>query len=191
MSELSTLAETVGQLLKDRGESLAVAESSCGGLLNATLVAIPGASAYYVGGAIIYTRMAQFGLLGVPDEAMKGHRASTEYYASLNAETIRARLGTTWALSETGASGPTGNRYGDNYGHACIAVAGPVERSITIETADPDREGNMWVLPQSVRWLCWRSACERRGKGRLSRRLSPSPGRRLRASLLSRIAPST
>ncbi len=148
MSELSTLAETVGQLLKDRGESLAVAESSCGGLLNATLVAIPGASAYYVGGAIIYTRMAQLGLLGVPDEAMEGHRASTEYYAALNAETIRTRLSTTWGLGETGASGPTGNRYGDNYGHACIAVAGPVERAITVETADPDREGNMWVFAE-------------------------------------------
>ena len=82
MSELSTLAATVGQLLKDRGDSLAVAESSCGGLLNATLVAIPGASAYYVGGAIIYTRTAQEGLLGVPDEAMEGQRASTEYYAA-------------------------------------------------------------------------------------------------------------
>ena len=148
MSELSTLAETVGQLLKDRGESLAVAESSCGGLLNATLVAIPGASAYYVGGAIIYTRMAQLGLLSVPDEAMEGHRASTEYYATLNAETIRTRLSTTWGLGETGASGPTGNRYGDNYGHACIAVAGPVERAITVETGDPDREGNMWVFAE-------------------------------------------
>ena len=148
MSDLSSLAAVVGQLLKERGESLAVAESSCGGLLNATLVAIPGASAYYVGGAIIYTRMAQLGLLGVPDEAMEGQRASTEYYAALNAATIRERLGTTWALSETGASGPTGNRYGDNYGHACIAVSGPVERSITIETGDPDREGNMWVFAE-------------------------------------------
>ncbi len=148
MSELSTLATAVGQLLKDRGESLAVAESSCGGLLNATLVAVPGASAYYVGGAIIYTRTAQQGLLGIPDEAMEGKRASTEEYAAMNAAAIRKRLGTTWGLGETGASGPTGNRYGDNYGHACIAVSGPVERAITIETGDPDREGNMWVFAE-------------------------------------------
>ena len=148
MSELSTLAAAVGQLLKDRGESLAVAESSCGGLLNATLVAIPGASAYYVGGAIIYTRTAQQGLLGIPDEAMEGKRASTEEYAAMNAATIRERLGTTWGLGETGASGPTSNRYGDNYGHACIAVSGPVERAITVETGDPDREGNMWVFAE-------------------------------------------
>jgi PncC family amidohydrolase len=143
---LGSLAETVGQLLKDRGESLAVAESSCGGLLNATLVAVPGASAYYVGGAIIYTRTAQQGLLGVPDEAMEGKRASTEEYAAMNAATISERLGTTWGLGETGASGPTGNRYGDDAGHVCIAVSGPVERSITVETADSDREGNMWVF---------------------------------------------
>ena len=129
MPELGSLAETVGQLLKDRGESLAVAESSCGGLLNATLVAVPGASAYYVGGAIIYTRTAQQGLLGVPDEAMEGKRASTEEYAAMNAATISERLGTTWGLGETGASGPTGNRYGDDAGHVCIAVSGPVERS--------------------------------------------------------------
>lgn len=146
MPELGSLAETVGQLLKDRGESLAVAESSCGGLLNATLVAVPGASAYYVGGAIIYTRTAQQGLLGVPDEAMEGKRASTEEYAAMNAATISERLGTTWGLGETGASGPTGNRYGDDAGHVCIAVSGPVERSITVETADSDREGNMWVF---------------------------------------------
>ena len=148
MSDLSTLAASVGQLLKDRGDSLAVAESSCGGLLNATLVAIPGASAYYVGGAIIYTRVAQAGLLLVPDEAMEGKRASTEDYAALNASTIRERLGTTWGLGETGASGPTGNRYGDNFGHACIAVSGPVEKSITVETGDPDREANMWVFAE-------------------------------------------
>ena len=148
MPDLSSLAASVGQLLKDRGQSLAVAESSCGGLLNATLVAVPGASAYYVGGAIIYTRTSQLGLLSIPDEAMEGIRASTEEYATLNAATIRERLGTTWGLGETGASGPTGNRYGDDAGHACIAVSGPVEHAITVETGDSDREANMWVFAE-------------------------------------------
>ena len=150
MTELGTLAATVGDLLKQRGETIAVSESSCGGLLSAALVAIPGASAYYVGGAIIYTRVAQAGLLRVPDEAMEGQRASTEYYASLNARTLREILGTTWALSETGASGPTGNRYGDDAGHACIAVSGPIERAITIETGDSDREANMWAFAKAA-----------------------------------------
>ncbi len=150
MTELSTIAATVADLLKQRGDTIAVSESSCAGLLSAALVAIPGASAYYVGGAIIYTRTAQAGLLGVPDEAMEGHRASTEYYAALNARTMREILGTTWVLSETGASGPTGNRYGDDAGHVCLAVSGPVERSITVETADSDREGNMWKFAQAA-----------------------------------------
>ena len=148
MSELSSLARAVGEILRERGETIAVSESSCGGLLNATLVAVPGASAYYVGGAIIYTRDAQRGLLDVPDSAMEGKRASTEEYAAMNAAAIRERLGTTWALSETGASGPTGNRYGDDAGHACIAVAGPVERAITVETGAADREGNMRVFAE-------------------------------------------
>ena len=150
MTALSTVAANAADLLKERGDTIAVSESSCAGLLSAALVAIPGASAYYVGGAIIYTRVAQAGLLRVPDEAMEGQRASTEYYAALNARTIREIHGTTWALSETGASGPTGNRYGDDAGHACIAVSGPVERSITIETADNDREGNMWAFAEAA-----------------------------------------
>ncbi len=150
MPDLSSLASPVGALLKQTQQTVAVSESSCGGLISATLVAIPGASAYYVGGAVVYTRVGQQGLLQVPDQAMEGIRASSEPYALLNARAVRESLGTTWALSETGASGPTGNRYGDSYGHACIAVAGPVERAITVETGDPDREANMWVFAQAA-----------------------------------------
>ena len=146
MPDLSSMASSVGALLKETGQSVSVAESSCGGLISAALVAIPGASAYYVGGSVIYTRVAQKGLLLVPDEAMEGMRASSEPYALLNARTSRESLGTDWALAETGASGPTGNRYGDSAGHACVAVAGPVEKVITIETGDSDREANMWVF---------------------------------------------
>ncbi len=146
MPDLSSMAATVGQLLKDRGDTIAVSESSCGGLLSASLVAVPGASAYYLGGAVVYTHTSRKGLLGVPDEAMEGMRASTEEYAALNAASVRELLGTTWGLGETGASGPTGNRYGDDAGHACIAVSGPVERVITVETGDSDREANMWVF---------------------------------------------
>ena len=146
MSRLSELAAPVGALLKETGQNVGVAESSCGGLISAALVAIPGASAYYVGGSVIYTRTAQQGLLLVPDEAMAGLRASSEPYARLNARATRRALDTVWALAETGASGPDGNRYGDAAGHACIAVAGPVEKVITIETGDADREANMWVF---------------------------------------------
>ena len=144
MPTLTEMSSSLGELLKRTGQTLAVSESAGGGLISATLVAVPGASAYYVGGVVVYTRIAQRGLLQVPDQAMEGIRASSEPYATLNARTVRESLGTTWALSETGASGPTGNRYGDSAGHSCIAVAGPVERAITVETGDSDREANMW-----------------------------------------------
>ena len=99
---------------------------------------------------MVYTRFAQRGLLQVPDSAMTGIRASSEPYALLNARTVRESLDTTWALSETGASGPAGNRYGDSAGHACIAVTGPVERAITVETGDDNREANMWVFAKAA-----------------------------------------
>ena len=90
--------------------------------------------------------MAQRALLRVSDDIMTGMRASTEEYALLNARSIRESLCTTWGLSETGASGPSGNRYGDDAGHACIGVAGPVERTITLATGSVDREENMWLF---------------------------------------------
>ena len=150
MPDLSSMAASVGALLKETEQTLAVTESSCGGLLSACLVSIPGASAYYRGGAVVYTRFAQKGLLQVPDSAMTGIRASSEPYALLNARTVRESLDTTWAHSETGASGPTGNSYGDSAGHACIAVTGPVERAITLETGDDNREANMWVFAKAA-----------------------------------------
>ena len=144
------MAASVGALLKEYQQTIAVAESSAGGLISASLVAVPGASAYYLGGAVIYTRASQQGLLRVSDHAMADMRASTEPYALLNARTVRESLGTTWGLSETGASGPTGNRYGDAAGHACIAVAGPIERVITLETGVMDREANMWTFAKAA-----------------------------------------
>src|SRR2546425_11076816 len=146
MNELDSLAASLGALLKERKETIAVAESSAGGLICAALLAVPGASAYFLGGGVIYTQAARRGLLRVPDEAVKGIRSSTEAYALLKARTIRELLGATWGLAETGATGPTGNRYGDLAGHACLAVAGPVERAITLETGHGDREKNMWAF---------------------------------------------
>ena len=149
MPDLTSLGAPAGALLKERQQNIAVAESSCGGLISAALVSIPGASDYYVGGSTIYTRVAQKGLLSVPDETMEGMRASSEPYALLNARTIRDALGTVWGLAETGASGPTGNRYGDSSGHACFAVVGLIEKVITVETGDTDREKNMWVFAKA------------------------------------------
>ena len=141
--EIMSLAEKAGTILRDKGETVGIAESSSGGLISAHLLAIAGASAYFLGGSVIYTRYAGRGLLGVTDDEMEGMRAATESYASLNAGRISEILGSTWGLSETGATGPDGNRYGDDAGHSCIAVAGPVSRSRTIETGSNDRQENM------------------------------------------------
>lgn len=150
MTELSSLAASVGTVLTQYQQTVAVAESSAGGLISASLLAVPGASAYYIGGVVSYTQASRHGLLGISDEAMGTMRASTEPYALLQAHTVRELLGTTWGLSETGASGPTGNRYGDAAGHACIAVTGPVERVITVETGEADREANMWAFTKAA-----------------------------------------
>ena len=150
MNELVTLASSLGALLKDRKETIAVAESSAGGLISAALLAVPGASAYFLGGGVIYTQAARRALLRVPDESVAGIRSSTEAYARLKARTIRELMGATWGLAETGATGPTGNRYGDAAGHACLAVAGPVERALTLETRRADREENMRAFARAA-----------------------------------------
>jgi len=157
MTDLVKMASALGARLKERKETIAVAESSTGGLISAVLLAVPGASAYFLGGGVIYTQAARRALLHLPDESVKSIRASTEAYALLKARTIRERLGATWGLAETGASGPTGNRYGDAPGHTCIAVVGPVERALTLETGHGDREKNMWAFAKAALELLERS----------------------------------
>lgn len=150
MTELTSLGQTVGALLKERTHTIAVAESSAGGLISAALLAVPGASAYFLGSGVIYTHEARRALLAIPDEALTGIRASTEEYALRLARAVREKIGTTWGLSETGATGPTGNRYGDAAGHACIAVAGPMEQTVMVETRHGNREMNMWSFTQTA-----------------------------------------
>ena len=150
MSKLMTMGEAVGALLKASGETVAVAESSTGGLIAAALLAVPGASAWFVGGGVIYTHKAREVLLEVNLARHPGMRPSTEAYALLEASAIRGRLGTTWGLGETGATGPAGNRYGDAPGHSCVAVVGPQNRSLTIETGQADREANMWRFAKAA-----------------------------------------
>ena len=143
MQNLIERAERIGGLLKSRGETIAVAESSTAGLISAALLAFPGASAYFLGGAVVYTQVARRALLDIGDLSALGMRASTEPYARLLAQTARQRFGATWALAESGATGPTGNRYGDAAGHCCLALAGTIERAITLETGSGDRLANM------------------------------------------------
>ncbi len=148
MQTLIPLAETIAARLIERGESIAVGESSTGGLIAASLLAVPGASAYFIGGAVVYTLTAREALLGISAADMEGLRAASEAYAALVAHRVRARHGAVWGLAETGAAGPAGNRYGDPAGHVCIAVAGPVERTITVRTGSADRAANMRAFAQ-------------------------------------------
>jgi PncC family amidohydrolase len=144
MKELVAVAEKIAAKLIERRQTIAVAESSTGGLISAALLAVPGASAYFLGSAVVYTRDARRILMDIPDEAMKGIRSASEVYAKLLAGQIRQRFGSDWGLSETGATGPTGNRYGDKAGHTCIAVTGArFSKVITLETGSADRIANM------------------------------------------------
>ena len=143
MRDLLAKGEIVGALLKARRQTVAVAESSAGGLVSASLLAVPGASAYFLGGAVNYTAQAREQFLGISAADMAGMRSSSEPYAMLLARTLRTRFGTAWGIAETGASGPGGNRYGDAAGHSCLAVSGPVERVVTLETGHGDRAANM------------------------------------------------
>lgn len=143
MSELQRLAAEVGEALKVRGQTVAVAESSSGGLISAALLGVAGASKYYLGGAVVYTPKARVLLMDLPRAAVEGMRSASEPYALLLARTARERFGADWGISETGAAGPTGNGYGDAAGHTCVAISGPVERVLTLETGDDDRAANM------------------------------------------------
>jgi PncC family amidohydrolase len=150
MADFRTMAGSVGALLKEKGQTVAVAESSAGGITSAALLAVPGASAYFKGGGAVYTGDAKKILMAVSDGAMDEARASTETHALHLARAARDRLEADWGIGETGAAGPTGNRYGDVPGHSCIAVAGPVERVVTVETRDANRGENMEAFARAA-----------------------------------------
>ena len=147
---LAPLAEALACELKARGQTVAVAESSSGGLISAALLAVPGASAYFLGGAVVYTGKARMTLLGLRREDVAGMRSSSEPYATLLAKTARENFGADWGLSETGAAGPTGNPYGDAAGHTCVAVSGPNDMAFTLETGSPDRAANMEAFARAA-----------------------------------------
>jgi len=150
MAEWHELATEVGEMLKEKGQTVAVAESSAGGLISAALLAVPGASAYFKGGGACYTGASKQILMGISDEDLARERASTETHALVLARSAKDRLEADWGIGETGAAGPTGNRYGDKPGHCCIGVAGAKEQSITIETGSDNRPENMVAFTRAA-----------------------------------------
>lgn len=143
-------AARLAALLKARRQTLAVAESSTGGLISAALLAVPGASAYYLGGGIVYTPRARHRLLDLKREDVRGLKSASEPYAALLAETVRSRFKADWGIGESGASGPSGNPYGDAAGHCCFAVAGATTVARTLETGAADRLANMVAFAAAV-----------------------------------------
>jgi len=141
--DLLPLAERAAAVLKRRKETVAVAESSSAGLISAALLAVPGASAYFIGGGVLYTRRSILALKDTEEAMFAGARGATESWALLVARTQRSRCAATWGVGESGAAGPTGNRYGDPPGHTCLAVTGPAERSTTLKTGSSERYANM------------------------------------------------
>jgi nicotinamide-nucleotide amidase len=148
LRELLPHAERVAALLKARKETVAVAESSAGGLITAALLAVPGASAYCLGGTVIYTLQAWKAQRDYDKEKMP--RSSTEANALFRARFVRERFGASWGLGETGAAGPTGNRYGDPAGHAWVAVSGKREATRHVLTGNDDRVRNMAAFAEAA-----------------------------------------
>lgn len=143
MEILLPLAEEAAALLKQRRETLAVSESSVGGLVSAALIAQPGASAFFLGSTIIYTREAGRVLRVGKAIDLKGLEPMTPAFVQALAVGFRHQMGSDWATSEMGASGPAGSPYGPKPGTACIAISGPVSKGLFIETKSDDRAGNM------------------------------------------------
>lgn len=146
----AALAARAAALLVERGETIAVCESSAGGAISAALVAVPGASAYYLGGTVVYTLGAGAALLKGEVEPPAGMRGATEDFARYQAQSVRGRLRATWGTGETGATGPTPNRYGDPNGHAWLAVEGPVCRTRNVRTGSDDRVANMVAFTRAM-----------------------------------------
>ncbi len=149
MPSLVQMAGPVGTLLKERGQTVAVSESAAGGIISAALLSVPGASAYFVGGGSVYTQTARRGILRFNDTKAE-MQGSTEEYATLAATAIRDILETDWAIGESGAAGPTGNRYGNPAGHVALAVVGPSSATRVVQTGNDDREDNMWTFAQAA-----------------------------------------
>jgi nicotinamide-nucleotide amidase len=158
MRELVVHAERIAAALKARKETVAVAESAAGGLISAALLAVPGASAYCLGGIVIYTRQGWQALRDFEESLLQGYRSATEQNALIRARLARERFGATWGIGETGAAGPTGNRYGDPAGHAWVAVSGPAEQAVCLSTGKSDRLDNMHAFAAAALELLAKTA---------------------------------
>ena len=140
----------VAEMLQARGETIAVAESTTGGLISAQLLSVPGASAYFLGGTVIYTRASRKVFLTASAEDLQGVKPMTEEMAHFFALRVREKLSATWGIAELGIAGPSGSAYGIDAGTSVIAVSGPTDAAITINTGQSDRAQNMEAFTDSA-----------------------------------------
>jgi len=134
VESLLPLAEKAADLLKSRKEKIALGESSVGGLVSAALIAQPGASAFFLGSTVIYTREAGRVLRDRSTLKLEGLEPLTPEFAQAMADGFKIQMGSDWATSEMGAAGPARSPYGPKPGTAVVAVSGPVSRSRPIAT---------------------------------------------------------
>ncbi|HEY7465108.1 MAG TPA: CinA family protein [Dehalococcoidia bacterium] len=152
--EQKSLAGEIASLLTSRGETVAVAEATTGGLTSAALLWVAGASRYYAGGGVTYTLNSRTALAGADPAQYVNYQGTTPEMIAHLAESMRQRLGATWCIAESGLAGPTPGRSGAPPGKTTIGVAGPVSRTQVFETGIADREANMVeFLTLSLRFL--------------------------------------
>lgn len=142
-SEAATLAQTIAARLESCGQTVALCETAAGGLMSAALLAVPGASAFYVGAAIAYSRGSRQALLDLRADDVRGLEPMSEPMVLAFARHTRARLGSDWGIAELGIAGPASSPYGGPAGVAVLAVSGPIAITRRIETGSSDRATNM------------------------------------------------
>ena len=157
MKELSKLCEPIADRLKANKQTISVSESSTGGLISAALLSIPGASAYYKGGSVIYTLASRKIFLNLSKQDVEGLEPMTESMALRFAEKTKEVLDSDWAIAELGIAGPTGSPYGVDPGTSVVAISGPSDNFVRIETGNTDRESNMMDFTKSALQLLSRT----------------------------------
>ncbi len=152
LHELHPQALRIAGLLRARGEKVAVADGATGGLIAATLLTVPGALDFFVGGGVVYSFRARDVLFAVPRDAYAGMRGASEAYAMLQAKAIRDNFGADWGLAESGSVGGSSHPSGAPAGQSVAAIAGPNGLTATgmIATGSDDRIANMAAFTRNA-----------------------------------------
>ena len=142
----------IADMLRQRGEKVAVADGATGGLVAASLLTVPGALDFFVGGGVVYSFRARAILFDLPRDAYAGMRGASEDYALLQARAIRDNFGAQWGLAESGSVGGSSHPSGAPAGRSCAAVAGPggFEFTRRTETGSDDRIANMEAFARAA-----------------------------------------